>query len=111
LVLRRGRNEAGLPLDVLPGEIRAFLVAIRSEQIHLRELGAGCHPKPTDRARSAARAGHLTCRWGSRIDFETTSVAVKFDAAKIAIMLERYGGNPFEAIGRDYDSDAALAAG
>ncbi|HUB11032.1 MAG TPA: hypothetical protein VMB34_03670, partial [Acetobacteraceae bacterium] len=48
---------------------------------------------------------------GSRIDFETKSVAVEFGAAKIALMLERYGGNPFEAIGRDYNSDAALAAG
>jgi hypothetical protein len=48
---------------------------------------------------------------GSPIEFETKNVTVEFDTTKVAALLEHYGGNPFEAIGRDYDTDAALAAG
>ncbi len=48
---------------------------------------------------------------GSRIEFETKSVQMKFDAVKVADLLERYGGNPFEAMRRDYKTDADLVAG
>jgi hypothetical protein len=48
---------------------------------------------------------------GSRVEFETKHVPVTFDAANVAALVERYGGNPFEAMGRDYKTDADLAAG
>lgn len=31
------------------------------------------------------------------------------DAAKVAALMDRYGGNPFEAMGRDYKTDADMA--
>ena len=48
---------------------------------------------------------------GSKVEFEAKSVPVKADAAKVAALLARYSGNPFEAMGRDYKTDAELAAG
>jgi len=48
---------------------------------------------------------------GSKLEFETKHVPVRFDTAKVAALLERYVGNPFEAMGRDYKTDADLAAG
>lgn len=48
---------------------------------------------------------------GSRVEFETKHVPVTFDAANVAALVERYGGNPFEAMGHDYKTDADLAAG
>lgn len=48
---------------------------------------------------------------GSTIEFETKRVPVKFEAAKVAALMERYGGDPFEAMRRDYKTDADLAAG
>lgn len=49
---------------------------------------------------------------GSKVEFETKSVSVKLDAAKVSALLDRYNnGNPFEAMGRDYKTDAELAAG
>lgn len=48
---------------------------------------------------------------GSRIEFETKCVPMKFDAVKVAALMERYGGNPFAAMRRDYKTDADLAAG
>ena len=38
-------------------------------------------------------------------------MSVKVGAAEVAALLDRYGRNPFEAMGRDYNTDAELAAG
>jgi len=48
---------------------------------------------------------------GSKVEFETKSASVKVGAAEVAALLDPYGGNPFEAMGRDYNTDAELAAG
>jgi len=48
---------------------------------------------------------------GSRVEFETRHVRAKVDAAAVATLIERYGGNPFEAMQRDYKTNADLAAG
>jgi hypothetical protein len=48
---------------------------------------------------------------GSRVEFETKRVPVKVDAAAVAALTERYGGNPFEAMRRDYSANTELAAG
>lgn len=47
---------------------------------------------------------------GSKVEFETKSVSVKVNAAEVATLLNRYGGNPFE-VGHDYKTDVELAAG
>ncbi len=48
---------------------------------------------------------------GSKIEFETKNVTTEPDAANIAALLKHYGGNPFKAMGRQYNNDADLAAG
>ena len=48
---------------------------------------------------------------GSRVEFETKHVPINVDAASVADLIERYGGNPFEAMQRDYKTNAELAAG
>ena len=48
---------------------------------------------------------------GSEVEFETKAVPMKVDAASVAELVDHYGGNAFEAMRRDYNSDAELAAG
>lgn len=48
---------------------------------------------------------------GSRVAFDTRQTPVEFDAAAIAKLTERYGGNPLEAMRRGFASNVELAAG
>ena len=48
---------------------------------------------------------------GSRMEFETKRVPMTLDAAAVAALMERYGGDLVEAMGRDYKTDVELAAG
>ncbi len=48
---------------------------------------------------------------GAKVEFESKSELVKIDAAKRASLTDRYGERTFEALTRDYKSDAELAVG
>jgi hypothetical protein len=48
---------------------------------------------------------------GAKVEFESKSELIKMDTAKLAALTDRYGENTFEAMTRDYKSDAELAAG
>jgi hypothetical protein len=48
---------------------------------------------------------------GSRVEFDIKPVPMTLDSARVAALLERYGGNPFEVMRRDCETDAELAAG
>ncbi len=48
---------------------------------------------------------------GAKVEFETKNEIVKMDAAELAKLMDRYGSNAFEALKREYKTDAELAAG
>lgn len=48
---------------------------------------------------------------GARVEFESKTELVKADAAKLNSLKDRYGESTFEALTRDYKTDAELAAG
>jgi hypothetical protein len=48
---------------------------------------------------------------GAGIKFETKNVPIQIDETTVGALMERYGGNPFEAMRRDYKTDTDLAAG
>jgi hypothetical protein len=57
------------------------------------------------------RALTISLADGATVEFETKSELVKIDAAERASLTDRYGESTFEALTRDYKSDAELAAG
>jgi hypothetical protein len=48
---------------------------------------------------------------GAKVEFETKNELVKIDAAELAKLMDRLGSNAFEALKREYKTDAELAAG